>query len=229
MCLSALVESEAYKTGNLVNTETVMTVTASLVHLYATYDFLRESIQTALAKLITNLPVESHAVKVLEKLVTELLTVKKEQGDLRSHVFAHSDNLSLFLTLRQIFTSPQFKDQSTKVAKVLGMDVLADDNDLVRLKNIVGKSVYLYPRLHSSLPLLIKEIYLKNASSAKLRLQLIKKLAKSLLEDYFFSEQVYQAIKSSATRPKFLHIGLKFWELLGTSSIARESKTEVKN
>ena len=92
---------------------------------------------------------------------------------------------------------------------------MSDDQDFHKLKAIAGKSVYIYPRLHNSLPLLINEIYLNNASSTKLRLQQIKKLAKTLFEDHFFNEQVYQAIKSSATRPKFLHIGLKFWELLG--------------
>ena len=49
-----------------------------------------------------------------------------------------------------------------------------------------------------------------------------------MLEGYLFDEAVYQDIKSSSTRPKFLHIGLKFWELLGTQTLARESKTEVK-
>ena len=61
-----------------------------------------------------------------------------------------------------------------------------------------------------------------------MRVQILKKLAKLVLEGYLFDEAVYQDIKSSSTRPKFLHIGLKFWELLGTKTLARESKTEVK-
>ena len=85
-----------------------------------------------------------------------------------------------------------------------------------KLTTIIGKSVYIYPRLHTSLPLIIEEIYQSKLNSTpKLRLQMIKKLNKALFEEYFFNEQVYQGIKSSATRPKFLHIGLKFWELLG--------------
>jgi len=85
---------------------------------------------------------------------------------------------------------------------------------------MVGRSVYIYPRLHTSLLLLINEIYLKHASSSKLRLQEFKRLAKAIFDNHFFDEQVYQSIKSSSTRPKFLHIGLKFW--------ARETKTETK-
>ena len=58
---------------------------------------------------------------------------------------------------------------------------------------------------------------------------MIKKLSTSIFEEYFFNEQVYQGIKSSSTRPKFLNIGLKFWQLLGEQSIAREKKQEAKN
>ena len=107
------------------------------------------------------------------------------------------------------------------------LDILGNEEDLQKLKQIVGKSVYIYPRLHTSLPLLINEIYLR-PSSSKLRLKLIKQLTKILFEDYFFNDDVYQAIKSSATRPKFLHIGLKFWELLGKETLARETKNETR-
>ena len=115
------------------------------------------------------------------------------------------------------------------MSKFLTIDPFETDEDLRKLPEIVGKSVYILPRLHTSLPLIVSEIYMKHASSAKLRLQMIKKLAKILFDDYFFNEQVYQAIKSSTTRPKFLHIGLKFWQLLGLDSISRETKNEVKS
>lgn len=106
--------------------------------------------------------------------------------------------------------------------------MFSDELSLKRLQQIVGKSVYIYPRLHTSLPLLIKEIYLRPTSS-KLRLKLIKQLIETLFDDYFFKDEVYQAIKSSNTRPKFLHIGLKFWELLGQEALARETKSEVSS
>ena len=107
--------------------------------------------------------------------------------------------------------------------------MFSTDEDLKKLTNIIGKSVYIYPRLHTSLPLIIAEIYIsKEYTTAKLRLQLVKKLTKALFEDYFFNESVYQGIKSSVTRPKFLYIGLKFWQLLGEQIIQRETKSEVK-
>lgn len=47
MCLSAVVESEAYQQGALqANVDTITSLTSSFIHLYQTYQFLRESIQT---------------------------------------------------------------------------------------------------------------------------------------------------------------------------------------
>ena len=74
------------------------------------------------------------------------------------------------------------------MSKHLSHDVLQTDEDLQKLKTIIGKSVYIYPRLHQSLPLVIAEIYTKPGSTAKLRLQLIKKLAQALFEEYLFNE-----------------------------------------
>lgn len=88
------------------------------------------------------------------------------------------------------------------------------DEEIKRLKAIVGKSIYIYPRIHTSIALIINEIYVKQTSS-KLRFKMIKSLATSLFEDYFFEETVYHGIKSSTARPKFLNIGLKFWQMLG--------------
>ena len=55
MCLSALVESEAYQQlhgGNQVNTEIITSLLSSFIHLYQTYDFLRESVQAIFSKLL---------------------------------------------------------------------------------------------------------------------------------------------------------------------------------
>ena len=61
----------------------------------------------------------------------------------------------------------------------------------------------------------------------KQRVKVIKQLSAEVFEDCFFNETVYSGLKST-TRPKFLHIGLKFWELLGSETVRREVKTEAK-
>jgi len=225
MCLSSLIESEAYKAGNLFNSDVLMSLTSSLIYLYQTYDFLHESIQTALVKLIKSLPTENHGTKVFEKVVTELLVAhKKPDGSITDFLFIHLDNLSLFFSLKHLYLGSKIKDQSPKLGKVLGLDILSDDANLHKLKVIIGRSIHIYPRLHNCLPLLVNEMYMKNSTSAKLRLQEIRKLTKVVFEEHFFNEEIYQAIKNSSSRPKFLHIGLKFWELLGLHAISRESK-----
>ena len=120
--------------------------------------------------------------------MSELLVQASEAGKVKDYALQHSDNLSLFLMLKHLYQGSKLKEQSPKLAKVLGQDVLADESDLHKLRVIVGRSVYIYPRLHTSLPLLINEIYAKHASSAKLRLQEIRGLCKALFEDYFFDE-----------------------------------------
>lgn len=228
MCLSALVESEAYQSGAQTSVETIALLATSFISLYKTYDFLRESIQAVFAKLLARLP-ESHGVKLMEKILAEIILEHKDKKgfSMQNFIFEHSDNLSLYLTVRHAYLSPKYKDQSTKASKYLSGDFLVTDEEITRLKAIVGKSIYIYPRLHTSISLIINEIYVKQTSS-KLRLKMIKNLATSLFADYFFKETVYQGIKSSTARPKFLNIGLKFWQMLGEQTIARETKKEVR-
>ena len=69
-------------------------------------------------------------------------------------------------------------------------DLLATEDDIKRLQQIVGKSVYIYPRLHNSLSLLVKEIYLR-PSTSKLRTKLIKQITQIIFDEWFFNENVY--------------------------------------
>ena len=57
---------------------------------------------------------------------------------------------------------------------------------------------------------------------------MFKKIAKTLFDEYLFNEEIYQGIKNSSRRPKFLHIGLKFWELIVQQSMAQETKSEAR-
>lgn len=79
------------------------------------------------------------------------------------------------------------------------------------LKQIIGKSTQTYPRLHSSVSFIVKEII--NVKNSKERIQLVGQVMKTLFNEHFFNEEHYFTLKSSY-RPKFLHIGLKFWETM---------------
>ena len=56
------------------------------------------------------MPAEPHGLKLIEKVVAELVLVNKKGTDLKDFLFEHSDNLSLYLTLRHAFLSPRFKN-----------------------------------------------------------------------------------------------------------------------
>ena len=59
--------------------------------------------------MLDTLPAETYGLKLIEKLVHELLT-KKSKDVKKDFIFAHSDNLSLFLTLRHTYLSKKYKD-----------------------------------------------------------------------------------------------------------------------
>jgi hypothetical protein len=50
---------------------------------------------------------------------------------------------------------------------------------------------------------------------------------KTLFNEHFFNEEYYFTLKSSY-RPKFLHIGLKFWEKMAQMLFSKEEKNSVK-
>ena len=108
MCLSALIDSQAYTSGGQQG-ETVTSLLSSFINLYQSYDFLRESIQSVFTKLLHQVQSEPQGIKVLEKIVAELL-VSKSGSSLTDSIFEHSDNLSLFLSLRHTFLQTAFKD-----------------------------------------------------------------------------------------------------------------------
>jgi len=52
-------------------------------------------------------PAETHGVRIIEKVVAELLV---SGGNLKETLFTHSDNLSLFLSLRHVYLSAKYRD-----------------------------------------------------------------------------------------------------------------------
>lgn len=50
---------------------------------------------------------------------------------------------------------------------------------------------------------------------------------KEVLNGHFFNEEYYFSLKSTY-RPKFLHIGLKFWETLISEVISNETSAKTK-
>ena len=72
--------------------------------------------------------------------------------------------------------------------------------------------------MHSAIRLIVNEVA---SIKSKEKLRVVQLLMKSVFNSHFFHEEYYFSLKTNY-RPKFLHIGLKFWETLATSLIASE-------
>lgn len=76
--------------------------------------------------------------------------------------------------------------------------------------------------MHSVIRLVINELI--NIKSSKERVKAVSLLMKVVFNSHFFNDDYYFSLKSNY-RPKFLHVGLKFWESLVTRLITpKETK-----
>ena len=100
MCLTAAVEAKLYQTSpTQVNHDALNKIANDLIAMYKENEFTRESIQQVLAKLLRNINPLNPGAKVLERIVSEILG----KDDFKTFIFKHSDNLSLFLTMRGVY------------------------------------------------------------------------------------------------------------------------------
>lgn len=101
MCLSAIVDSQLYQaSATQVSQEGVIFLVADLVQLYKNHDYTRESLQTVLTRMLSKAGSEAQGARVLEQLMAKLVP---EETNFKQYIFQHSDNLSLFLTLRHAY------------------------------------------------------------------------------------------------------------------------------
>ena len=120
-----------------------------------------------------------------------------------------SNRLALYLRLKDIYLSAGYSGQSKEYEEIFAYRILTDKKNLKMIQALVTKQTYLYPRLHSSLHLLMNEITQAEVKSAE-RARLTQQLVMSLLDEHLFNEEVYAEMKSTA-KFKFLFIGFKVW------------------
>lgn len=174
-----------------------------LLSLYKKHDFLRESLQKLFVKLVNQTPTNV-STRLLEKLASQLL----QTSNLKDFLFEHNDNLALYFCLKPLFDKRR-KETSKKTLQQVSFDFFEDfSENLQNFSKIIGKSTYLLPRLHSSVPLLVNAAF-ESADS----LTSVTEIIRLLLDGYLFNEQVYLSLKSTA-RPKCLHIGLNLWNFI---------------
>lgn len=124
---------------------------------------------------------------------------------------ADSNRLALFLRLKEVYRSG-YSGLSKEYESLFNYNLLSDKKNLKLLQGLVSRQTYLYPRLHSCLPLILNDISKAEETKAADKARLTQTFLKSLLDEHLFNEDVYQEMKSTS-KFKFLHIGLKLWQL----------------
>ena len=96
-------------------------VVEDLVELYKEHDFLRESLQAVFQRMLVKAQSEAQGVKLLEELMDKLVNTE----NLQNFLFTHSDNLSLFFTLRHAYLE-RFKNHPSKLLGPLQYNFFGD-------------------------------------------------------------------------------------------------------
>lgn len=158
MCLSALIEARTYLVGG-VNVRTLKVIVGCLVELYTKHEFLQESIAAILTKLLVTMKDQrQHGLQALEIVVDTLIFSKPgEATDFKASILSDSNRLALYLRLKGIYKE-HYAGLSKEYEEVFDYKVLADKKSLRAITGLITRQTYLYPRLHSSLSLLLREI-----------------------------------------------------------------------
>lgn len=104
-----------------------------------------------------------HGLQALEIVVDALIFSKPgeappgEATDFKASILSDSNRLALYLRLKGIYNE-HYAGLSKEYEEVFAYKVLADKKSLRAITGLITRQTYLYPRLHSSLSLLLREI-----------------------------------------------------------------------
>lgn len=161
-----------------VNQRTLNVIVQCLVELYNGNDFLQEPISAVFTKLLTILKEFKQIGLSALEIIVEQLIIKRKEGDkqsgsfdFRANILHESNRLALYLRLKEIYQGSGYSGQSKEYEEIFAYKLLTDKKNLKLIQSLVTKQTYLYPRLHSALPLLMNEVTRgEGKSSEKARL-----------------------------------------------------------
>lgn len=191
MSISAIIECKWE-----INTKQLFKLVDIVTEVYHSQEFLREAIQLLLIKVLQS---GQKSVKLFEHICSSL---KISEGK----IVTSSSDLSLFLSLRNIYLL-NFNRDSKEFDSLMQIEIVGNKKYLQHISALIKTQTYLYPRIHSSASLLVKEL----CCDQKLFGKNFVSVYKALLEDAIFNEEIYNNMKSAA-KMKYLHIGMKMTE-----------------
>ena len=88
-------------------------------------------------------------------------------------------------------------------------ELVSNKKQLQHINTLIKQQTYLFPRLHLSTQMLVKELFVDAKFAGKHLVQFLKEI----LEDAIFNDEIHNSMKSVA-KMKYLHIGFKIAELV---------------
>lgn len=184
MCVTAVVEAQLYQTSaQQLNHDAFNKIANDLIQMHKDHAYCRESIQAVLQKLLRNVNPTQHGAKLLDRIAQEVII-----PDYKAFVYSHADNLGFYLAMRAVHLE-RFVGQLREHEHVYENEVLGSDSAFKKIAKIASQGTYLHPRLHSSMHLLVADIY--RGESGKERNAKVTQLLTQVVLGHFCSSVVY--------------------------------------
>ncbi len=105
-------------------------------------------------------------------------------------VLGESNKLSLFLRLKEAYLKAVEDGMSKgEYYDVFTYKILSDKRNIKQISLLISKTTYLFPRIHSFIPLLLNEVSFEAKTADKVKL--LTQLSTSLLDGYMFNDEIY--------------------------------------
>ncbi|CDW85691.1 dna polymerase v-like [Stylonychia lemnae] len=232
MCISACVEARIFISGSTVYQKSLKVIAGCLAELYSQNEFLQESVAAIIQKMLhLLLDQKQFLLQTIEILMEQLIVRKSDEKakggvDIKSTILTDSNKVSLFLRIKEAYLQGISNGMAAgEYADVFNYKILTEKKNLKTISQLIQKQTYLFPRLHTSLQLLLNEINLESKVSDKTKIT--QQVIISILEESNFNEDVYSQLRS-VTKFKFLHIGLRFWQMIAQSIMKWDIKHQSR-
>lgn len=142
MCLSAIVDAQLYQqSATQLNHEVWNKLCNDLLVLWKENDYLHESVQQVLVKMLSRVVPTANGMKLLERIASELIG-----SDYRAWAFQHADKMSMFLAIRKIYNQRYQQGGKLKGAEVYEYQPFKDTLSVKKIGKLLGVTSYLLPR-----------------------------------------------------------------------------------
>jgi hypothetical protein len=95
----------------------------------------------------------------MDSLIVKKREESKEDFDFRGNLLSDANKLALFLRVKEVYTKGISEGMPKgEYSEIFNYKILADKKNLKSLNALVSKTTFLFPRVHSCLPLLLNEI-----------------------------------------------------------------------